>query len=101
MQTARELLDAVKTRHGINSDYALAKFLGVTRSSISVHRCHDHTFHYDLAAKVAAALEKPEEEVILLSLAERAKCAPEKAAYLRLLELVKTRASSDPPPKNQ
>lgn len=38
MQTVDGLLDAVKTRHGISSDYKLAQFLKMTQNSISNYR---------------------------------------------------------------
>lgn len=38
MQTVNELLDAVKVRHGLRSDYKLALFVGITQTAVANYR---------------------------------------------------------------
>lgn len=84
MLTTNELLDKVKYKKEIQSDYALARYLKVTPSSISLHRCRPHGADYFLALRIAEALDLHPEYVLVCTLIERAKCSEEKAAYQRL-----------------
>ncbi|MBV6324377.1 hypothetical protein [Duganella violaceipulchra] len=52
----QEYLDAVKNRLGIDSDYALAKRLGIRQSTLSGYRARNGQMDDEIAAKVADLL---------------------------------------------
>lgn len=57
MKTVDELLDAVKARHKITSDYKLAQFLGMTDSAIRNYR-HKRSLPDEVACvKIAQAID--------------------------------------------
>ncbi|MDZ4102050.1 MAG: hypothetical protein U1E12_10285 [Hydrogenophaga sp.] len=57
MQTVNELLDAIKLRHGITSDYKLSRYLGMTDGAIRNYR-HLRSMPDELACvKIANALD--------------------------------------------
>lgn len=86
MKTSIEFLDAVKAKTGAVSDYQLAKILNVTRAGISSYRMKRSYFDDEMCLKVASILEI-EPFLVLASIhAERAKTAPEKAAWLSAFE---------------
>lgn len=87
MLSTVELLDLVKHSLGLKSDYALAKRLGVTGALISMHRSNPFGMSNDLALKCAAILKYDPAYVLLCVNAERAKCAEEKTAFVRLAGL--------------
>lgn len=87
MLTTVELLDLIKHRFDIGSDYALAKRLGVSPSLICKHRDRPFGMSNDLALKCAELLKYDPAFVLLCVNAERAKCAAEKAAFVRLAGL--------------
>lgn len=73
MKTTLQYIDAIKLRHGIESDYAVAKLLGVTRGAVSSYRV-GRTFFDDLTAlRAAELLGLNPLEVIAAANAERAK----------------------------
>jgi transcriptional regulator with XRE-family HTH domain len=67
-----EYLQAVKKKLGIESDYALAKRLGITRSAVSNLQLGKSIFSDDVALAVAQILDVPPIEVIAQANAERA-----------------------------
>lgn len=67
-----DFLDAVKARHNLPSDYALAKFMGLTQSQISRYRNKPEYFGDAVALKVAELLELPADYVLACAHAERA-----------------------------
>ena len=73
METTRDLLDAVKQRHKLPSDYALAAFLGMTRAHVSKYRCDRESLSDEKALRVAELLEMDAGYVLALMNAERAK----------------------------
>jgi len=81
-----EYLRAVKSRLGINSDYALAKSLGVTRSAVSKLQKGDVAFSDDVALTVAEILGVEPIAVIAAANAERAKTPEQKARWVGLME---------------
>ena len=93
MLTTNDLLDRVKSRHGIPSDYQLAHFLKVTPASISKHRTKPHGMDDQLALRVAEAAGMAVEYVLVCAAVERAKRTQEKAAWLRLAAWVEMRQS--------
>ncbi|WP_229415648.1 helix-turn-helix domain-containing protein [Pseudoduganella armeniaca] len=77
-----EYLDAVKRRHGITSDYALAKLLKIGQPAISAYRNGRRIIDDDTALAVAVALEVNPLAVIAAANAERAKTPRRKRAGL-------------------
>lgn len=83
MQTI-DFLDAIKRRHEIQSDYALAKLLNVRQTRISHYRRGVSCFDADMALKVAEMLEMPSGYVLACieeERAERTKRPQVKAAW--------------------
>jgi len=68
------ILDELKSRHGLTSDYKLAKFLDITRTRLSNYRCGTNTIDDDLANKIDKLLELPEGVIALEMHAKRTKC---------------------------
>ena len=73
MKTTIQYLDAVKARLGIESDYGVAKALGITRAAVSRYRTGVGTFDDEVAMTVAEILKINPLEIIVASRAERAK----------------------------
>lgn len=86
MKTTIDFLNAVKTVRELTSDYQLAKFLGVTASSISLSMSGRTYLGDETAIKVADALEIDPAQVIASVHYERAKKAEEKAVWKEILE---------------
>lgn len=72
MKTSRDILDAVKRTHSLRSDYALAKFLGITRAQVSKYRCDRDSLSDKLAIQTAEAIGVDFGFVLALVAAERA-----------------------------
>lgn len=72
MQTTLELLDAVKIKTGIKSDYALAPIIGLTRAAINTYRKGRVRMGDETALRVAEILEIPPAYVFAVAHAERA-----------------------------
>lgn len=68
-----EFLDAVREKHGIQSDRKLAVFLKVDRTRIPAYRRGRRTLDPDACIAVAKALEVPPGYVMASVMAERAK----------------------------
>jgi predicted transcriptional regulator len=81
-----ELLDAVKVRRGITSDYALAKVLGVTQAAVSGYRTGRSRIDDDVALTVAEILHLNPMHVIAAANAERAKTPEQRARWTGLME---------------
>ena len=79
--TTNEFLDAVKNHHKLPSGYALAKFLGRTKSSISQYRTKPQYLDDELAIKVADLLKLDPGYVLSSIHAERAKRPEVKKAW--------------------
>lgn len=73
MKTGMDYLDEMKAKHGMPSDYAAAKAMGVTRSAVSAFRNKKACFDNYTAAKVADLLGVDAMEVIAAVNYERAK----------------------------
>lgn len=78
---AFEWIDRVKNARGIESDYAAAKALGVTKQAISTYRAKGSTLDENAAISVAKLLGIPPTGVVLDQAAERTK-SPEIRATL-------------------
>lgn len=81
-----EYLAACKKRLGIESDYALAKALGVTQQAVSSYRSGNSKINDDVALTVAEILQVPPISVIAAANAERAKTPEQKARWTGLME---------------
>jgi transcriptional regulator with XRE-family HTH domain len=88
MQTTNEFLDAVKQRHGVTSDYALAKLLGVRHTTISNYRTMRSRLDDQMAIKVARLLDMPPEAVMVAAHGERAKLPEERELWEKLWQKV-------------
>ena len=73
--TSVDLLDWVKARYNLSSDYQLAKKLHLTQSAISIHRIKPHGFTEKTALNIAKLLDLPPAYVLAMTHAERAKDA--------------------------
>jgi plasmid maintenance system antidote protein VapI len=85
-----EYLRAVKTRLGIESDYALAQRLGVTRSAISKLQQGKVVFGDDVALSVAQILDVPPIVVIAQANAERASTPEMRARWMEVMDKMST-----------
>lgn len=70
---AYEWIDRLKVKKHISSDYAVAKMLGMSQSSIISMRTRKSTFDEDAAVKVANALGLNPIGIVIDQAAERAK----------------------------
>ena len=73
MKGTIQYLDALSNHLGVNSDYALAQALGITRFTVSKYRRGVSGFSDDVALRVADLLNRPRGEVIIAIQAERAR----------------------------
>ena len=74
MQSSLQLLDAIKKRHKLTSDYQLAKILGVTTQRISHYRAgRRRAFSEETALRVAELLQVAPGYVLAIGAGERAK----------------------------
>ena len=81
-----EYLQAVKTRLGITSDYALAKALRVGHSTICSYRAGRSRIDDDVALTIAEILDLLPIQVIATANAERAKTPEQRARWTGVLE---------------
>lgn len=73
MKTTNQFLDEVKAKHGLSSDYALAKFAGISKQAISNYRARKSFLDDEIAEKVAALLGVSAAYVTACAHAERTK----------------------------
>lgn len=81
-----DYLAACKKCLGIESDYALAKALGVTQQAVSSYRSGNSKINDDVALTVAEILGINPLAVIAAANAERAKTDAQKAKWTGLME---------------
>lgn len=89
METTNDLLDRIKAKHGLRSDYALAGLLGMSRERISRYRNTNGQLGDDAAVRVAELLDIDVGYVLACAAHERAKSDAARDAWERLAELVK------------
>ena len=90
METSKDFTSAIKARYGIESDYQLAKLLGITRSAMSKYRtgvCH--VFGEDIGYRIAELLDLDAGYVLSCLAAERSKDIKVKKVWQRLAELTR------------
>jgi transcriptional regulator with XRE-family HTH domain len=78
-----DYLDAVKQRHGLVSDYQLAKVLGVGHSTLSNYRVGRSIMDPTMCVKLAELLAVPAIEVIAAAEVERATRPEVRKVWLR------------------
>lgn len=83
-----EYLQAVKKKLGIESDYALAQRLGVTRSAVSKLQLGKVVFSDDVALSVAQILDLNPLVVIAQANAERATTPENRARWMGVMEKI-------------
>lgn len=86
LNTSIEFLDAVKIKHGIVSDYRLAKILNVSQPCVSRYRLKQSTLDDAICIKVAKLLEVEPATILAAVHAERAKTEAEKSAWKLIYE---------------
>jgi len=86
MKTTVDWLAECKRRFGVESDYALAKRLGVSSQTISSYRTGRSRFDDDMALTVAEALQIDPLQVIASANAERAKTPEQRARWEAIME---------------
>ncbi len=85
MKTTVQFLDAVRVRHGLTSDYQLAKFLGVTHTTISNYRVGRSMMGEEMCLKIAATLSLDDPGEVLVAIAHEREKRPEvKRAWERV-----------------
>jgi len=84
MENTRELMTAVKQRHGLTSDYQLAKFLSLSRQRVSANLHGGTVMNDETALKVADALGIERGRVLAIVAAERAPTPTTKKEWLKL-----------------
>lgn len=77
-------IDKVKAARGWESDYRVAKELGISRNTISNYRTKTPTLDEDTAEKLAAALGIDPAGIIIDQVAERSKNAATRATLSRM-----------------
>jgi predicted transcriptional regulator len=93
MKTTAEYLDAVKAKLELPSDYALAKYWGVSKQDISEYRAGKRTLGEDRAIAVAEILGIDPAEPLIASHAERAKSTQAKEVWTSLFERISEKIS--------
>ncbi len=84
-----KFLDAIKKKHGIQTDYSLGRILEISQSRISSYRTGRREFDEDTCVLVAIELDEPMEYVIAEIQAVRAARSNHTAAWRRLGRLAK------------
>jgi transcriptional regulator with XRE-family HTH domain len=84
MENTRELLAAVKQRHGLTSDYQLAKFLKISKQRVSHYQSGSVTLGDEAAIAVADALGIERGRVLAIVSAERAQSDQAKREWLKI-----------------
>jgi transcriptional regulator with XRE-family HTH domain len=89
-----EYLSACKKKLGIESDYALAKALRITQSTISGYRAGRSRIDDDVALSIAEILGVNPLQVIADANAERAKTPEMRARWINVMEKFSTSFNS-------
>lgn len=86
MGTTIDLLNAVKAKSGVVSDYALAKKLETSQQVIFNHMTKNRVLGDDIALKAASILEIDPAIVLAMVHSERATSESEKSAWFSIFE---------------
>lgn len=90
MKTSIDYLDLTKAKLGIESDYALAKRLELSKGAISTIRLQKGFIGEDTAIKIALILRIDPVEILAATAAERTKNAMAKTVWRDLSERLST-----------
>lgn len=93
MKTTTQWLDEAKRVNGWESDYRLAKELGVSVSRLSNWRRNRKTFNDEVAINLAKMVNRDPAELIASAHAERTTEPAVKAVYQRIAELARVAAT--------
>lgn len=93
--TTVDYLDRVKARHGLTSDYALAKLLGLTRASVSLLRSGRNRPDDSTAIKIAHLLGVDPGLVVAQAHADRAKTPEERAVWESIISMMESKKGVD------
>lgn len=83
---AAEWIDRVKEKRGWDSDYRVAKELGLSRATVSKYRTRTPTLDEDIAVKVAQALGLNPAGIVLDQIVERTKSPEVRSTLSREVE---------------
>ena len=89
MKTSLDYLNDVKAAYRLDSDYALAPILGITKQEVSKLRNRKAYMGDSTALKVARLLEINPAETMASAHAERAKNPEEKAVWASIVQVLK------------
>lgn len=87
-----EILSRLAKARGLGSDYAVAKYLGISRSRMSKYRCGHDTLGADLAIKIADDLGLDRGYVLASIAAERASQGDERRTWEQVARRLATAA---------
>lgn len=85
MKTCRDYLKDLKLRYGIESDYQLAKLLGLRKQTIGSLQAADSTFSVETAMRVAELLGIDPKPIVVQAHLERARSPAERKMWESLL----------------
>lgn len=88
MHTTIELLDLLKTRHGWDSDYRVAKEIGVTKQAVSYWRNGMGSFGNSESIRIARLLNFDPAYVMACANHDRAKSDDERQVWERIARAV-------------
>jgi len=93
MKTSNDFVRAIRARHNVLSDYALAKLLGITRSAVSEHKLGlSKAFGDQTGYRIAELLDLDPGYVLASLAAERAKTPEVKRVWQRMARAAGTAA---------
>ena len=90
MKSTLEYLDEAKSLLKLESDYAFAKWLDVTRMTVSGYRNGKRTIDDYAASRIAEALGIDQAKMIYLANMEREKCEKRKDYWRRMVGTILT-----------
>ncbi|MDO9011345.1 MAG: hypothetical protein Q7U78_05995 [Gallionella sp.] len=94
MKNTLDFVSDLKTKTGLESDYAIAKLLGVTKTTLSSYRNKKSFFDDSIAIQVADLLNEDAAYVVACIHAERAKHSNERALWERIAAMMQTKEAS-------
>jgi len=88
LPTTCEILDLMKSKTGVDTDYQLAKVTGWSRSGISLYRCKPQYFGDCQAIDAAKYCDLTPEFILCCAHAERAKDKEVKECWARIAAIL-------------
>lgn len=90
MKTTQQYIDAIKLRRNVDSDYAVAKLLGVSKQAVSRYQLGKGSFDDLTALRAAELLGVNPLEVIAAANAERARTEDVRSTWMGLWDRLAT-----------